>query len=170
MLWFGLAVLVLFASTVGGFTGVGTAALLLPVLTIVLGARLAVPTLGMAMIFANVSRAIFSWRSIDWKVVLTYSAVAVPASAVGALLFVHFELRWVNLALAVFILLVVPLRRLAERTKHQMRLPYFAPLGAAVGLVSGIGGATGPASAPFLLSYGLIGPSYLGTDGVDSTF
>ncbi|HLK14759.1 MAG TPA: sulfite exporter TauE/SafE family protein [Fimbriimonadaceae bacterium] len=169
MLWLGLGLLVLFAATLGGFTGFGTAALLLPVLSMVLGTHSAVPTLGLAMVFANASRVVFSWRSIDWKVVLTYSVCAVPASLIGALMFVRFELHWVNLALAIFILLLVPLRRVAARSRIQMRLPYFAPLGAAVGVVSGIGGATGPATAPFILSYGLVGPAYLGTDGFDST-
>ena len=169
MLWLGLGLLVLGAATLGGFTGFGTAALILPVFTLVFGARSAVPTVGLAMVFANVSRAAFSWKAIDWRVVLAYSSCAVPASLCGALMFVHFQLQWVNLALAVFILMLVPLRRLAARSKVQMRLPYFAPLGAAIGVVSGIGGATGPATAPFILSYGLVGPSYLGTDGVNSS-
>ncbi len=164
-----LLVAVLVASTLGGVLGFGTAALLLPPLTLILGVRSAVPVLGLAMVMANASRALFSWRDIDWRAVAALSLGALPLTVLGATLFVRYPTKWINVALALLILALVPLRRLANRAQVRVRLIHLPWLGAGVGFASGIGGVVGPAATPFLLGYGLLRGSYLGTDGMNST-
>ena len=163
-----LALLVIVSSTLGGVIGFGTAAILLPIFSLIFGLQVAVPVLGIAMIFANLARVVFSWREIDWKAVGAFAIGSLPASIVGALLFVGASGRWLNVAIATFILLAVPMRRLGQKLDIKVVLKHLPILGAAVGLISGMGGIVGPASSPFLLAYGLTRGSYLGTDGMNS--
>ena len=76
------------AATVSGIAGFGGALLLLPVLSHVAGAKAAVPILTLAQLLGNMSRAGFGWRDIRWRPALIFGAGAVPASLVGARLFV----------------------------------------------------------------------------------
>lgn len=158
----------LLAATFGGVVGFGTALLLLPVLTFAFGPRTAVTALGIAMILANASRAGFSWREIDWKAVAAYAGGGIPMSVLGAFLYVGLDAQWLGIALGALIILLVPLRRFAERRQWQVRLVHLPLVGGAVGIISGIGGAIGPAAAPFLVSYGLVRGSYLGTEALSA--
>jgi uncharacterized membrane protein YfcA len=75
------------AATVSGVAGFG-GALQLPVLTLVVGPRAAVPILTVAQVLGNLSRAGFGWRDIRWRPALLFSLGAVPASLLGSRLFV----------------------------------------------------------------------------------
>ncbi len=167
--YLGLASCVLIAATVGGLFGIGTASILLPILSYYMGVRFAVPVVGIGMIFANVSRAIFSWRSVDWKAVIAFSSAAVPTSIIGALIFVGSSPQWIGAFVGITILVLVPLRRLTNRWNVHTQLKHLPIVGGTIGMISGMGGATGPVAAPFLISYGLVKSSYLGTDGVNAT-
>jgi uncharacterized membrane protein YfcA len=156
------------AATLGGVLGFGTSSLLLPILSLMIGTELAVPALGIGMTCAGLSRAAFAWKELDWPVILRYSAVSIPASLLGAALFLQTDLRAINLILAVVVLLIVPARRYLEHRRINMQLHWFPALGGAVGLITGLGGAVGPTVIPFLLSYGLIGAACVGTDGMNS--
>jgi len=167
--WLLVGCSVLLASLLGGVIGFGTAATLLPILSLVLGAKTAVPVLGVIMIFSNVSRAIFSWKHIDWKAALAFSSAAVPLSMVGAFGFNQSTGKEISVFVAVAILCLVPLRRLANHLNFKVGLKHLPWVGGSVGVVTGLGGAVGPASAPFYLSYGLVKASYVGTDGFNSS-
>ena len=76
------------AATVSDAAGFGGALLLLPVLTLTVGAKAAVPILTVAQLLGNLSRAGFGWRDIRWRPALLFSAGAVPASLLGSRMFI----------------------------------------------------------------------------------
>src|SRR4051794_30886894 len=108
------------AATVSGAAGFGGALLLLPVLAFTVGAKAAVPILTVAQFFGNLSRAAFGRRDIGWRPVFLFGAGAVPASVLGARVFVDLPPASILRAVGVLLLLVVGLRR---TTLGERRLP-----------------------------------------------
>lgn len=153
------------AATISGAAGFGGALLLLPILAYVVGARAAVPILTLAQLLGNLSRAGFGWKDIHWRPALVFSAGAVPASAIGSLLFVALPSGWLTRLIGVFLLGVVALRHtsLGRRSIPERLL---VPAGMVVGLLSAIAGSAGPLGAVIFLSLGLPAQAYVATEAV----
>jgi hypothetical protein len=156
----------LVASTVGGVAGFGAGVILLPVAAWTLGIRVAVPVLTVTMLLGNVSRLWWSRGEIDRRVALRYLAGAVPATALGTLLFVGASSESLGRVIGAFLLASVPLRRLLQRGHWRVRLAHFPLVGAAFGLLSAVVVTTGPAVTPFFLAYGLRRGAYIATESV----
>ena len=151
------------AATVSGAVGFGGALLLLPVLVFVVGDKSAVPILTMAQLLGNVSRAGFGWREIRWRPVLLFSLGAVPASVLGARVFVGLDSAIVLRLVGVFLLVFVALRHtaLGARRIHER---FLAPAGAGVGLVSAIAGSAGPLGAAVFLGLKFPAQAYVASE------
>src|SRR5438552_3802271 len=74
-------------SVVGGVAGFGTGITLLPILTLMLGARTAIPVLTVTMTIGNLARVWWSRHDVHPRVVIAFLAGAIPATALGAALF-----------------------------------------------------------------------------------
>ncbi len=72
------------AAFISGTAGFGGALLLLPVVTLCVGAETAVPVLTIAQLLGNLSRMAFGIKQIDWKLVGLFCATALPLAALGA--------------------------------------------------------------------------------------
>ncbi|NCN84043.1 MAG: sulfite exporter TauE/SafE family protein [Sphingomonadales bacterium] len=166
LLWLPLLAVALVAGTIGGVVGFGSAVILLPVFVYVFGAGQAVPILTVAALLGNLSRATFSWRETDWAAVRMYVAGAVPFAAIGAFIFVELDVQSIHRLLGAFILLMIPARRWAARRNMAIKRWQLLPLGAIMGLLSGIVGTVGPINAPFFLAYGLVKGAYLATEAL----
>src|SRR6266851_4806597 len=86
----GFTVLVLGAlagSIIGGVAGFGTGITLLPILTLLLGARTAIPVLTVTMAVGNLARVWWSRHDVNLRVVGAFLVGALPATALGAMLF-----------------------------------------------------------------------------------
>jgi len=153
-------------SLVGGVAGFGGGLTLLPILVLVLGSRAAVPVLTVTMLFGNLGRVWWSRGEINARVVVTFLAGAVPATALGASLFAGAPSEWLGRAIGVFLLAAIPLRRVLQSGGLVMRLRHFPILGAAVGTLSSLVVTTGPVLTPFFLAYGLRRAAFIGTEGV----
>lgn len=164
LLWVTLLGLALIAGTIGGVVGFGSAVILLPICTFIFGPAQAVPILTIAALIGNLSRAAFSWRETDWPAVGTYAIGAVPFAMVGAFIFVDIDVALVQRLLGAFILLMIPARRWAARRDMVIQRWQLLPLGAVMGLLSGVVGTVGPVNAPFFLAYGLVKGAYLATE------
>ena len=156
----------LFGFTIAGLTGFGGVIILLPVLVWAFGVREAIPVLTIAQIMGNLGR-MWLWRNaIDWPLTLRFSLGAIPASVIGAFLFVEVPTSVLMRILGAALLLMViythtPLGRLVKPP-----LWAFTPLGAIFGVLVGFLGAPGPFMTSFYLSYGLTSGSYLGTSSI----
>jgi len=166
VLWLPLLAVALVAGTIGGVVGFGSAVILLPVCAYAFGAAEAVPILTIAALIGNLSRAAFSWRETDWPAVRMYVLGAVPFAAIGAFIFIELDAALIHRLLGAFILLMIPARRWAVRHDMTVQRWHLLPLGAVMGLLSGIVGTVGPINAPFFLAYGLVKGAYLATEAL----
>lgn len=153
------------AATVSGAAGFGGALLLLPVLAFVVGDKSAVPILTVAQLLGNASRAGFGWREIRWRPALLFSLGAVPASILGARIFVGMQSAAVLRLVGVFLLAVVALRH-TTIGQRRIRERFLAPAGAAVGFVSAIAGSAGPLAAAVFLGLKLPAQAYVASEAV----
>lgn len=164
--WLPLIAVTLVAGTIGGVVGFGSAVILLPVCAYLFGAERAVPILTIAALIGNLSRAGFSWRETDWPAVRMYVLGAVPLATLGALIFIELDAALIHRLLGAFILLMIPARRWAARRAMTIQRWHLLPLGAVMGLLSGVVGTVGPINAPFFLAYGLVKGAYLATEAL----
>lgn len=156
------------AGTIGGVVGFGSGVLLLPVVAWAFGPQAAVPILTVASLIGNVSRAALYVREIDWRVVGYYSAGAIPAAALGSLLFVRLESHVIPLVFGAFVIVIVPVRRWAAKRELRAKLRHFPLVGASMGFLSALVSTTGPINAPFFLSFGLVRGAYLATEATST--
>jgi uncharacterized membrane protein YfcA len=153
-------------SLVGGLAGFGAGITLLPILVWVFGARAAIPILTVTMIVGNFSRIWWSRHDVDLRVVLTFLAGAVPATALGVMLFAGVGGDWISRTIGAFMLAALPLRRVLQSSRFVLRLRHFPLVGAAIGALSSVVVTTGPVATPFFLAYGLRRAAYIGTEAV----
>lgn len=161
-----LALAALAASVLAAVTGFGGAAVLLPVLTWAFGVRDAIPILTVLQLVGNAARVAFNRADVRLPVVGWYSLGAVPACIAGGLLFASAPLPVLKRIVGAVLLLVVLLRHLPKGKAPAMRLRWFAPVGAAGGVLSSLAGTAGPVAAPFFLAYGLTRGAYIGTEAL----
>ena len=161
-------ILGLVAGTVGGVVGFGTSIMLMPALVLVFGPREAVPIMAIAAIMANASRVAAWWREVDWRVTAAYSATGIPAAALGARTLLILAPGVVEMALGIFFIAMIPVRRWMARQHWKLTLWHMAGVGAVIGFITGIVVSTGPINAPFFLAYGLVKGAYLGTEAMGS--
>lgn len=158
----------LLAGAVSGVIGTGSSIMLLPVLVFSFGPKQAVPIMALAAILANISRVMVWRRQIDWKAWAAYSATGIPAAALGARTLWSLPSAFVDIALGVFFLLMIPTRRWIEFKKLQLRLWQLSVAGVAIGFLTGVVLSTGPLSVPAFTAYGLTKGAFLGTEAASS--
>lgn len=158
----------LLAGTIGGIVGFGSSILLMPVLVIVFGPREAVPIMAIAAIMANASRIIAWWREVDWRSFAAYAVTAAPAAAVGARMLLVLPPRWVEVALGLFFLSMVPARRWLAGHRLSLSRTHLAIAGLFIGFLTGVVVSTGPITAPMFLAHGLVKGAFLATEAAGS--
>jgi uncharacterized membrane protein YfcA len=163
-----LTLLALGAGILSGVVGTGSSLILLPVLVALYGPRVAVPIMGIAAVIGNIGRAVAWWRRIAWRPVIAYAVPGVPAAALGAHTLLSIPPTAVDVALAVFFLAMVALRRGGVVTRWHFRLRHMALSGVVVGFLTGLVFSTGPMSVPIFTAYGLSGGGFLGTEAASS--
>jgi uncharacterized membrane protein YfcA len=156
------------AATISGAAGFGGALLLLPVLSYTVGVKEAVPILTIAQLMGNLSRAWFGHSAIQWRPALAFSAGAVPASIIGARLFIELPSDLILRMVGVFLLGVVALRHTAvgRRPLPGDLLPV---AGAIVGFLSALVGSAGPLGAAVFLSLQLPKVAYVASEAVTAS-
>jgi uncharacterized membrane protein YfcA len=158
----------LVAGTLGGIVGFGSSIMLMPVLVIVFGPLQAVPIMAIAALLANFSRVVIWWREVDWRVCGAYAATGVPAAALGARTLVALPPRAIEIAIGVFFIAMVFVRRRMAARKLKFRLWHLAGFGLVIGYLTGIVVSTGPITAPIFLAAGLAKGAFIGTEAAAS--
>ncbi|MFN0305748.1 MAG: sulfite exporter TauE/SafE family protein [Burkholderiales bacterium] len=168
MEWVVVLLLGVAAGTVGGIVGFGASIILMPALVWVFGAKDAVPMMAIAAVLANASRVAVWWRDVDWRACGVYCITAIPFAALGASTLVVLEARFVEGALGVFFLAMIPVRRWLQSIGLKVVRWHLAIVGIFIGFLSGIVASTGPINTPFFLAYGLVKGAYLSTEALGS--
>jgi uncharacterized membrane protein YfcA len=158
----------LVAGTLGGIVGFGSSIMLMPVLVYSFGPREAVPIMAIGAVMGNLSRVVAWWREIDWRACAAYASTAVPGAALGARTLLILPPRAVELALGVFFLSMIPLRRWLAARGMRLTALHLALLGAPIGFLTGIAVSTGPITVPVFLAYGLVKGAFIATEAAGS--
>ncbi|HEX7791718.1 MAG TPA: sulfite exporter TauE/SafE family protein [Afipia sp.] len=158
----------LVAGVLSGIVGTGSSIMLVPVLAYAFGPKQAVPIMAIAAIMANLSRIIAWWREVDWRATAAYSVPAVPAAVLGARTLLVLPPRAADIAIGVFLLAMIPLRRWMAAHSFALPLWSLAAVGLFAGYLTGIVASTGPMTIPIFMSYGLVKGALLGTEAACS--
>jgi uncharacterized protein len=145
-------------------TGGGCPLVLIPLVTVLLGAQSVAPIITTGMLFGNVQRSFLFWQEVDWPATRWYLPGALFGAVLGAYVFTQIQAGWLQLALGVVLLLMVlnywvrlPIAPIAIKPWH------FLPFGFLNAIGSGILGSTGPILNPVYLNYGLVKESMVAT-------
>jgi uncharacterized protein len=163
-----LFLIALAAGALGGLVGTGSSLVLLPVLVMIYGPRVAIPVMAIAAVLANVARVAAWRREINWRPVFVYAVPGTPAAVLGAHTLLTIPQGVVDGVLGVFFLAMIPLRRIAAARQWRVRLWQLAVAGAIVGFLTGLILSTGPLSVPVFTGYGLSGGAFLGSEAAAS--
>lgn len=163
-----IAVIGVFAGTVGGVIGFGSSIILMPILVWVFGPKQAVPIMAVAALFANASRVWIWWRVISWPPVFYYCLAGMPAAALGARTFVALTPKLVEAVLGVVLILMIPARRWLAARHWQLQAWQLLFPGLVIGYLSGLMVSTGPVNTPFFLAHGLVKGAFIGTEALGS--
>ncbi|MCY4448026.1 MAG: sulfite exporter TauE/SafE family protein [Chloroflexi bacterium] len=156
----------LVAALIGGVTGMSTGIIAIPILIFAFGIRLAVPIVTVAMLLNTLSRSVANRDYVDWRVARWYSLGAVPAAAIGGVVFANIPTDWLARALGVFLLALVVYRHIPLLAGRAMPLRAFLPVGIGQGFFSALFGGAGPFGAHFFMAYGLTKNAFVGTVAV----
>jgi uncharacterized protein len=168
MIWLAVCLLGLVAGTIGGLVGFGSSIMIMPALVLAVGPKEAVPIMAIAGLMANISRVAVWWREVDWRAAGVFSLTAVPAAALGALTLVHLDARLVELALGIFFIAMIFVRRWLLARGLKLQLWHMALVGAGIGFLSGLVATVGPINTPFFLAYGLTKGPFISTEALGS--
>ncbi|MEP7084137.1 MAG: sulfite exporter TauE/SafE family protein [Betaproteobacteria bacterium] len=166
MLWVGIVAFG--AAVIGGLGGFGTSVILTAVLIPLVGVMAVLPLLTVAGVVINGGRMFFNREAIDWKVCRTVLVSALPLSLVGVYLFSILPPRPLQIILASFIAMVVPLRRWAAHRNWRLGTRSVLFGGGIFGFLSGIVSGTGVFLISLLLATGLPGAAIIATDATIS--
>jgi uncharacterized protein len=156
----------LLAGTVSGIVGTGSSIILVPVLVYAFGPK---PRRYRSWPWqANLSRIAAWWREVDWRACAAYSVTGIPAAALGARTLLVLPPRIVDIAIGLFLILMIPTRRWLAARHVKITLWQLAAVGAIVGFLTGIVVSTGPISVPVFPTYGLVKGAFLATEAASS--
>ena len=134
----------------------GAATLLIPVLGFIIAAELIAPSITVAALFANPTRALLFRHHANWSVIRWLLSGSIVGSLLGAYLFTKADSQLLQILIGLFLISTVFQYRFGKsKRSFPMRLSWFFPLGFFVSIISGLVGAAGPVYNPFMLNYGL---------------
>jgi hypothetical protein len=161
-----LAGVAFLSALLGSVAGTGGSLVLLPALVLHFGIQDATAILLIANAAANVSRVWVNRRELVLPVVWWFALGSVPLVVAGAWLFTIAAPELLTRVLGGFLLFMLLWRHMPIRPPKPPTVRWFFPVGLAIGFVSGLMASSGPLSAPFFLSYGLLRGAYIGTDAL----
>ncbi|AIP35150.1 sulfite exporter TauE/SafE family protein [Paraburkholderia xenovorans LB400] len=156
------------AGMLSGIVGTGSSMMLMPVLVLFFGPQQAVPIMAIGAVMGNLGKVFAWWREIDWKACGAYCATAMPGAALGVHTLLALPAHFVDIALGVFFVAMIPTRRWLARRAVRFNLWHLALIGAPVGFLTAIVVSTGPITVPVFTSYGLERGAFLATEAAGS--
>ncbi|GGE41130.1 hypothetical protein GCM10007276_18150 [Agaricicola taiwanensis] len=161
-----LAVISFLGAVLGGVSGFGAGLIVTPFLVPIVGVKGVVPVMAVAMTLGNMSRAWVYRSKIERKPILQILIAAIPGAALGTYLYDLLPRDPLAIAIGVFLLASIPLRRILTRRKVTPTPRAILGVSAGFGVVSGALPGGGIMLMPLLLGIGLSGGGLVGTDAV----
>ncbi len=146
--------------SVGGFAG----ALLMSVaISPVIGVKMAVPLVSVAMVVSHGLRAFVFRNTVDWKIFALIFSVALPFILLGVYTYVGLSEASVGLCLGTVLLITLPLRRYLKNREIVVPKAVIAMVAVPYGFLSGASFGMGLLLGPFILGAGLSGEVLIAT-------
>jgi uncharacterized membrane protein YfcA len=146
-------------------TGAGGGVILSFALAPLIGIAALVQTVGVAMVVSHVARVGVFREAIDRRVCVLVLLAALPGCVLGSLVYVQLDERAIAAVLGLFLIGVVPLKRVVNRWRASVAPPAVLGLASfAFGFLSGTTIGGGVLVLPILGSAGLSGERLVGTD------
>lgn len=157
-----LALVSFLAWFVSMLVGGGSPLVLIPLVTLLLGAQSVAPVLTIGSVLGNVQRGALLWQHIDWTLTLWQVPGVVIGSVLGAYAFTQVDAEGLQIFVAIALIYMVMHVLVKSLIGERFPLPsftfkawHFLPLGFFNATLSGLVGSTGPILNPAYLSYGL---------------
>ena len=138
--------------------GGGSPIVLIPTVTLLLGAPAVAPVLTIGSVLGNVQRGVMLREHIDWNVTLWQVPGVIVGSLLGAYAFTKVQAEGLQVFVAIALIYMVLHSLLSTRINLptiEIKAWHFLPLGLLNAVASGLVGSTGPVLNPAYLSYGL---------------
>lgn len=156
---FGTAIL----HSIGGFAG----ALLMSIaISPVLGIKITVPLVSVAMVVSHGMRAYVFRKAVDWPIYFLLISVALPFILLGVYTYVSLSEAAVGLFLGTLLLITLPLRRVLKNKQIPIPRAAIGVVAVPYGFLSGASFGVGLILGPFLLGAGLTGEALVATIAV----
>jgi uncharacterized membrane protein YfcA len=156
------------AAALSGLSGFGAGLIITTFITPIIGAKAVLPAVSVMMLITNFSRIAFFRGALDWRVLGLVTAIAVPASVIGARVYVELDSTLIQVLLGLVLILSIPLRRWLSGRKFVAGTKTLLLFGLIWGFLSSIMIGAGVLVIPMLLGAGLAGPALLATDAAIS--
>ncbi len=170
MAWLFVLGVGVFAGAISGIIGTGSSMILLPVLAIVFGPKVAVPIMAVSAFIANAGRVVVWWSEVRWRAVLWFSLLAVPGAVLGAKTLIAIPDAVGNYLLGGLLLLLIPLRYWIRGSKIGSKPIHLLWAGGFIGFFTGIVASSGPLSLAAFSSFGLAKAGLIATEAAASFF
>ena len=165
-----VAVVSFIAATIGGIAGYGTGLILPPILLPIVGAEAVVPIISLSALMTNASRLVAFRQEFSARDAVLLAACALPTCIAGAYIYTALSGSAVTMMIGCALIVLVPLRRYAQKIQWRLKRPGVAVAGTGYGLLVGATSGSGVVLLSILLAAGLRGPAVIATDAGISLF
>jgi len=155
MLFILVGVIGIVAGFLSGVVGTGASIILLPILTLMFSAKLAVPIMAISAVMVNGSKVYFGRQTTNWRAVWLSLILGVPGIVLGANTLWILPGKWADLVIGLFFLVLIPARYWSQRRKLYLNEWQFVVVGGILGYVTGVVFSSGPLTIPYFAAYGL---------------
>jgi uncharacterized membrane protein YfcA len=136
--------------------GGGSPFILIPMISLMLGAQAVAPVITTGLLIGNAQRGLAFWSDIEWRVTAWYVPGAVVGALIGCYGLTQIHVEGLQLLLGVGLLIMVANYLLVPKeSQFSVKAWYFLPLSFVNAIGSGLIGSTGPVMNPLYLNYGL---------------
>lgn len=153
------------AAVLGSMSGMGAGMIVTLFITPIIGAKAVIPVISVLMLINNASRVWFYRDGLQLARVGLIAGVAVPMSALGALVYVRLDGALVQILLGLMLIASIPVRRWIEGRDLIPSKTQIVAVSGAFGFLSSVIVGAGMLVIPMLMGLGLTGPALLATDG-----
>jgi len=158
-----IAVFSLLTGILHGATGMAGGIVMASILAHIVGIKVAVPVMTVALILSHLSRALMYARDTDWRIAGRVLLFGGPTIVLGAIVFGIISARTVALVFALFLIASFPIKYWARRHEITTGPVLLSGASAVWGMLAGNVIGPGFFLAPFLLGTGMNRLTFVGT-------
>ena len=158
-----ISVAALLTGVLHGATGMAGGIVMAAILSHLIGIKLAVPVMTVALVLSHLSRAIMYARDTDWRIAARVLLFGTPTIVIGAIIFGRISPATIAIVFAAFLTLSIPIKYWARRHNITTGPMLLSAASSVWGMLAGNVIGPGFFLAPFLLGTGMNRLTFVGT-------